>query len=122
MSDAPGFERSDVAPRWVVLVIAGLLGIVLVFFCVVALILYGLTPAEKPVSSSLSTQQARSGWRLEVNPADDEIRFQHALQPKLDSYAWADRGAGRVQIPIDRAMQILANQGWPDPPSQEGGK
>jgi hypothetical protein len=31
-----------------------------------------------------------------------------AVRGHLENYAWADRGAGIVQIPIGRAMDLLA--------------
>lgn len=37
----------------------------------------------------------------------------------LNSYRWVDRGQGIVSMPIDRAIQLLAQRGIP--PSQPGG-
>lgn len=36
-----------------------------------------------------------------------------AQNEKLNSYAWIDRSNGIVQIPIERAMELLAQRGLP---------
>jgi hypothetical protein len=36
-----------------------------------------------------------------------------AQNEKLNSYGWIDRSSGIVQIPIDRAMDLLAQRGLP---------
>lgn len=120
MSEAPGFERSDISARGVVLAMVALFATVAIFFGVVGLILYGLTPKPTTAPSPLAPQQVRSGWRLEVNPADNQRQAQNIVPSQLDAYGWTDRDAGRAKIPIERAMQILAGQGWPDRRREEG--
>ena len=48
-----------------------------------------------------------------VAPAEaDELRQLEAKQQsRLEGYRWVDRQQGLVQIPIERAMQLLAQQG-----------
>jgi len=41
-------------------------------------------------------------WRLRAN--EDAV---------LNSYGWADRRAGTVRVPIDRAMDLLVERGLP---------
>lgn len=38
----------------------------------------------------------------------NELRANEAKQ--LSSYGWADKNAGKVQLPIDRAMELTAQQ------------
>lgn len=114
MSDAPGYERKDAPARHVVMALAGLFAIVAICFGVVALIMHVIVPENAPAPSSLAAENSRAGWRLEVNPADDQTRKDAEIRAKLDGYVWSDRQAGRARIPIDRAMQVLAGQGWPD--------
>jgi hypothetical protein len=40
---------------------------------------------------------------------------------QLESYGWVDRDAGVVRIPIERAIQIVAENGLPEWP-QVGGQ
>lgn len=59
--------------------------------------------------------------RLMVNEPGDLRSVQQGWRKQLHSYGWVDRKAGVVHIPIDRAMDIIANQG-PRPettPTQE---
>jgi len=50
-----------------------------------------------------------------------------AENARLQSYGWVDRSAGMVRMPIDRAMEFVAQQGlpaWheiPVPPADQGG-
>jgi hypothetical protein len=48
---------------------------------------------------------------LQSNPPGDLRAFQARQQAELRSYGWVDRGQGLVRIPIERAMQIIADRG-----------
>ncbi|MGK6312291.1 hypothetical protein [Neorhizobium sp. DT-125] len=119
MSEASDFERRDVSARLVVLALVGLFLLVSVFFGIVALIVFGIAPEEAP--PRFGAENLRAGPRLEVSPVDDQRRAEAAIQARLQGYAWVDRNAGRAKIPIERAMEIIATQGWPDEERKEGG-
>jgi hypothetical protein len=51
--------------------------------------------------------------RLQTNPASDLQQFLEVENAKLNSYGWIDKGAGVIRIPIDRAMDLLAQRGLP---------
>lgn len=51
--------------------------------------------------------------RLEPHPLADRATYEARQRATLTQYAWVDRSAGIVRIPIDRAMQILAERGGP---------
>ncbi|MGH9537500.1 MAG: hypothetical protein ACRD3H_06240 [Terriglobales bacterium] len=51
-----------------------------------------------------------SNERLEIN----DFRMQE--EKTLNSYGWVDQPAGVVHIPIERAMQLLAQRGLPTRP------
>ena len=51
--------------------------------------------------------------RLQVSPILDLQQMRAAEDRILNSYGWVDRSAGTVRIPIDRAMDILAQRGLP---------
>lgn len=52
----------------------------------------------------------------------EDMQALHADEDsKLNSPAWIDRGQGRVRVPIDVAMQVIASRGdqtRPQPPAQ----
>jgi len=37
----------------------------------------------------------------------------HAENARLQSYGWVDRSIGMVRMPIDRAMELVVEQGLP---------
>lgn len=48
---------------------------------------------------------------LQTNPRDDLLALRAAEQSLLDSYAWVDKERGVVRIPIERAMDLIAERG-----------
>src|SRR5437763_3981031 len=51
-----------------------------------------------------------AGPRLEPAPARDIAAFKAEKARKLDRYGWIDRGRGIVQIPIERAMELMVER------------
>ena len=59
--------------------------------------------------------------QLQANAAAELVKIQAAEEETLDTYGWVDRNAGIARMPIDRAMQMVAERGvpvWPAPPPQ----
>jgi hypothetical protein len=65
-----------------------------------------------PLQASVG-RQAPPAPQLQAQPAKDlrELRTREA--EVLTTYAWVDKSAGVVRIPIDRALQLLAERGLP---------
>jgi len=51
--------------------------------------------------------------RLQVAPQADLAELRAAEEQTLHSYGWIDREKNLVRIPIDRAMEIIAERGLP---------
>jgi hypothetical protein len=51
--------------------------------------------------------------RLEANPLVPRLRMRAEEDWVLQNYGWVDQKAGMVRIPIDRAMDLLAERGLP---------
>lgn len=49
--------------------------------------------------------------RLQVYPVRHWKDFQAAERERLDSYGWMDRSSGAVHVPIDRAIELIAERG-----------
>jgi hypothetical protein len=64
-------------------------------------------------ASPLGAVTQPAGPRLQVTPGRDLAEQQRLESGKLDGYEWIDRDAGIVAIPVERAMDILAEQGLP---------
>jgi hypothetical protein len=51
--------------------------------------------------------------RLQTTPYADLERFRAAEQAALDGYHWVDKANGIAQIPVARAIEIVAEKGLP---------
>ena len=51
--------------------------------------------------------------RLEANPLVPQVRMREEEDWILRNYGWVDQKAGMARIPIDRAMDLLAERGLP---------
>ncbi len=120
-SVSQGFELRDLAPRRVGLLAYGLVGMAF-SLAVVVYLLWGLLlslikhPSLSPVELSRIVPPEP---RLQTSPETDLARLLARDRQQLASVGWVDRNTGTVHIPVDRAMQILAGRGWPNP--QENG-
>jgi hypothetical protein len=54
--------------------------------------------------------------RLEGNEVTEINDFRYQQDETLSSYGWVDQSGGVVRIPIDRAMQLIAQRGLPTIP------
>ena len=55
--------------------------------------------------------------RLEQHPWLDLKEFREAETKQLESYGWVDKTNGVVKIPIERAMDLIAQRGLPIKPA-----
>jgi hypothetical protein len=88
--------------------VAGLFGIIAVA-CLVVAGLFQIWPAAPPMPAKPDVPAPR----LEDHEGEDRSAIDAAAQAKLEGYGWTDRAAGRAHIPIDRAMELQVQQGWP---------
>lgn len=112
-----GFETRDVPPLRVLLIgIALGAGVGLI-----ALLLLGFNQlleavVEGPPPGPLAdVDRVAPSPRLQAEPALELEEMQARDRLVLESYGWIDREAGVARIPIERAMTILAERGWPNP-------
>jgi len=111
-----GYEPRDMTPRQIGWSAAALFGGIGISAGLVALLFGLLGHHPREISPLMTVPQAPPWPRLEVDARADRTNVESAAERRLQGYAWVDRAAGTVRIPIDRAMQILVTQGWPDPP------
>jgi hypothetical protein len=56
--------------------------------------------------------------RVQTDDGNQDVADLHAREDLLlDNYTWVDRSQGKVRIPIERAMQIIAQKGLPVAPA-----
>ncbi len=58
--------------------------------------------------------------RLQTDDGNQDVADLHAREDLLlENYSWADRAQGKVRIPIERAMELIAQRGLPVAPAVE---
>ena len=111
-----GYEDSDVsmgrllafAGGVVALIILGVLGSAAVFHFFVS-----HQPLGPPASPFEDVRTLPPEPRLQINAPQDLQQYRAAEDKILDSYGWVDSHAGIVRIPIDRAMNLMLQKGYP---------
>ncbi len=59
--------------------------------------------------------------RLQLDDGNQDVADLHAREDLLlDNYTWVDRSQGKVRIPIERAMELIAQRGLPVAPAAPG--
>ncbi len=53
------------------------------------------------------------GPQLQVNPREDLLKIREEQEKSLHTYAWGNRAAGTVQVPIELAMELLVKRECP---------
>jgi hypothetical protein len=130
--EGPEFERQDMSPK----AVYGFL-VVLAVMCILAyFVIDGLyhvldsyarnhQPPLNPLvtATSSDTRVVTSSNvtsfpqpRLETDERNEIYSFRLQEEQKLHSYGWVDQNAGVVRIPIDRAMELIAQRGLPTTP------
>ncbi len=108
-------------PRVVLASLAGLLLALVVTaggITVFELIVTGVPPSiSRPADliQGLHTESAPTpaAPRLEAVPGQDYAAYRAAAEQQLNSYRWVDRNTGTVAIPIQQAMDLVAQDGLP---------
>jgi hypothetical protein len=138
-----GYEVTDVSVPGVIVFLVGLfisVGVFFVFcFGMGKVINNALVKRDGPPNKWNAPTEAESKKlkNMESNPAGEQIQLQQLTQkfptPRLqnddgaqdlvglheredlllDHYSWVDQAQGKVRIPIDRAMEIIAQRGLP---------
>src|SRR5215831_8694473 len=113
----PLHENRDVNP-WAI----GKFVVGLVFFCGLALMfligLFRYFEHENPVQTG--AVPSPTGIRLEQSETANLVKLRASEDKLLFKYDWVDQQKGVVRIPIERAIDLLAQRGLPSmPPKQQ---
>lgn len=71
--------------------------------------------APLPVAEA-NQPRPRPRAALQADPTADMAKFAKEEEAALTSYSWVDRASGVAQIPVERALEIVAERGLPVPP------
>ena len=145
--ESPGYETTDVNIGGVVVFLSALLGFLGVFFVFCfgmgKVINQAIEKQDGPANAWHQTGAPANGRlenmannpemqqkqlqqmtarfptpRLQTDDGNQEIADMHAREDLLlDHYSYADKAAGTVRIPIERAMELIAQRGLPVAPT-----
>lgn len=118
------YERTDLPARPIYLS----LGFISVYIALSFVAMYGATlaydafigsmrPETNPLVAKVEAPVPPLP-RLQARPAKDMEELRAAEAAVLHHYAWVDKGAGKVRIPIDKAIELVAKRGLP---ARDGG-
>lgn len=121
-----GYEKGDVGFRFAMLFIVGIIA----FTVLTMLVLFFVYPVLTPEGARARRETVQEVQRrlppgpvLQANPAVDMQRFREQEHRKVSTYGWVDERRGIVRVPVDRAMEMVAQRGlpqWsPSPQSKE---
>lgn len=115
------FEPSDIHGRGVIWTGIGVLVVVWLIGGVLYFLFEYFAKARSEESGSPLPITAQVGHevplppepRLQESPRHDLQEVRAAAESALNSYSWVDRQKGIVAIPIDRAIDLVAQRGIP---------
>jgi hypothetical protein len=111
------YEERDVAILPIALTGIALFAIIVATFVIVRFVDTGLTDRlaerSKPASPLAATygEKEPPAPRLQSDPRSDLAALRARETAQLEGYGWIDKQAGRVHIPVDRAMALVAEDG-----------
>jgi len=120
-----GYEKQDVGFRFAMLFIVGIIA----FTVLTMVVLFFVYPLLTPEGARARRETAEEVQRrlpptpvLQANPAVDMQRFRAEEQRKVSTYGWVDDRRGIVRVPVERAMEMVAQRGlpqWPPAPATQ---
>lgn len=114
--ESAGYERKDLSPRAIALFGVALSIVIVLSAGIVTLFqLYAgsrFARRQAPRPPLAVTREATEP-RLQVNAPSELRTVREAEDRILNSYGWVDPQGETVRIPIERAMEILAQKGLP---------
>lgn len=121
------YERQDLSPRGIIAFLVGLI----VTIAIIQFVVYGLykffqgnqvTPEPRSAAIITPTNALPQGQdpvqrfpqpTLQPDPPADLNKFRARLEDHLNSYGYIDQKQGIMYIPVERAIDIMAQQGLP---------
>ena len=116
-----GHERDAVSHRTIIVSVGSLIAIIAATLLVVHEVA-DVFRVEDDVATAHPTRAEPSQPAAEEEFTPDQPEQLHALHQseteRLTMYEWTDKKAGVAQIPIERAIDLLAERGLPPTPPQ----
>ena len=113
-----GYEDSDVSVRRLFAFAGGVVGLVILGVLGSAAVFHFFVqhqPLGPPASPFEDVRTLPPEPRLETNAPLDLKRYRDDQEKVLSTYGWVDQPNGIVRIPVERAMDLLLEKGYPLP-------
>jgi len=110
------YEVHDAQARPIVVAGLGLAVGVAIVFAIVFFLFHQFTSRPTPGANANPMSSAGPhppGPRIEEHPANDLQELRAHEKQVLGSYGWVDKKTGVVRVPIDRAMDLVLQRGFP---------
>ena len=110
------YERTDAAFKPLAMLALALIALVVVVGFAMKLLFHALDPIDadaRQAVHALDVQSAPPAPNLQAQPPVDLAEFRARQEQILTTYAWIDRDKGVVRIPIERAIDLVAERGLP---------
>jgi hypothetical protein len=111
------YEVDDASVREIVISAIGLaVGTVLICAAVFGLfrVLRSVeVSSREPITDVSAPSTFPPGPRLQNKPWEELQQLRQKEDETLTTYGWVNKNTGTVRIPIDRAMDIIAERGFP---------
>jgi hypothetical protein len=117
-SQRAGYELTDVNPFALGVFALGLAITIAVSVALMAALFWqfeAIAKRDDPVISPLAGKVETPKPHLETSHGVDLVEYRREENARLRSYGWIDRREKIARIPIDRAIQLLAERGIPEP-------
>ena len=113
-----GHETTDASPFYIGLFALGLVLMIALVLPLLGWVFWRFEAAARradPAQSPLAGEQTAPEPRLQSEPAAELASLRRAEDRRLSSYGWIDPQQREVRVPIERAIEILAERGLPEP-------
>jgi hypothetical protein len=118
-----GYERTDANTASIWKFIIGLfvfIGLSGLAMLLLFRFLYRTEQASMPMPTPMEARRVVPPLpHLQISPTLDLETLQSNEQTELSSYGWVDKNAGVVRIPVDRAIELIAERGLPKTPATQ---
>jgi hypothetical protein len=119
-SPKPAYQPDHASAKIGALGLASVLGLAVLGAAIVfgLYVAFGAMTVQPPATALQRAKLVPQGPRLESDPLGDRRGLEAKARARIETYGWADRQKGLARIPIERAMALQAQNGWPDQEAQ----
>jgi hypothetical protein len=112
-----GHETTDASPFYIGLFALGLALMIALVLPLMGWIFWQFEAAARradPIPNPLAGDQVPPAPRLQAEPAAELASLRREEYQRLSSYGWIDPQQRVVRVPVERAIEILAERGLPE--------